>query len=203
MSTDSPSSDSDEQLRRRFRIVNTLLCIARGINTGYIYDDSRRVETLSNRRKRLLDAVASVLVIEHEVLAAVSFNAFRMKDENKHRDQVSPLLSGGLVCAASISSVQDSVNQEKDKTDPGEPSNMPADEKLDFMSEFDANDKLIELDASESDPAVLESNFNTPGLNLAITPNIHLMRMKGSFRHPMLAVTALKAFGFLKVKSLV
>jgi hypothetical protein len=170
MSTSKPLSDVSEKdkIRRKFRIVNTLLCICRSINIGHLTlppensNTAHRapaVDKLLSSRQTPIEAVASVLVMEHEVLATVSFKAIKSFDERR----VPSLVSGGIV-------MQDPV---KNKADPGNSSDIPEVEELE-NAEWD---QFIESDFSEGDHGTdhmmkkVKVKEDTKVLNIAISSN--------------------------------
>lgn len=76
-----------------FRNLVALLCFLRTINdpTGYpsFPDKAASTEALPNRQ-RVIDAITTILVMKHEIVAAVSFNKPVLGKESPH-------LFGGLV----------------------------------------------------------------------------------------------------------
>ncbi|KAF8341059.1 hypothetical protein F5887DRAFT_1076627 [Amanita rubescens] len=119
-----------EQLRQRFRNVIALYRLVRCINEGYpsLPDSSApKLEALPSRRN-VLEAITTILVVDHEILAAASFS------EATDNSQVS--VTGSLVCVSSDEVVQELRNP---RQSPLENANTEhtADIDLDFPLEID------------------------------------------------------------------
>ncbi|KAF8334579.1 hypothetical protein F5887DRAFT_921448 [Amanita rubescens] len=123
-------SPEREQLRQRFRNVIALYRLVRCINEGYpsLPDSSApKLEALPSRRN-VLEAITTILVVDHEILAAASFS------EATDDSQVS--VTGSLVCVSSDEVVQELRNP---RQSPLENANTEhtADIDLDFPLEID------------------------------------------------------------------